>query len=249
MSGHSKWATIRHKKGKLDAKRGKIFTRLIRELSTAAGMGGSDPESNPRLRSAIITAKAANMPNDTIDRAIKKGAGEDEGTSYEEITFEGYGPSGVALIIETITDNRNRTVAEVRHIFDKYNGKLGANGCVSWLFDKRGLITIDKAAVDEDTLMELALETGAEDVNDEGDLWEVITTFEDFLTVKDALDQAGIVTGTAEIVMIPQTTVKLTGKPAASMIRLMDNLEDQDDAQHVWANFDISDEEMETLTA
>jgi len=249
MSGHSKWHSIRHKKAKEDAKRGKIFTRLIRELVTAARLDGGDPELNPRLRQAIITAKAANMPNDNIDRAIKKGAGGEDGADLDEITFEGYGPAGVAVLVETMTDNRNRTVAEVRHVFDKYNGKLGAAGCVAWMFDKKGLITVEKSEAGEDAVMEAALDSGADDVTDEGEVFEVTTSFADFEKVKAAFDEAGIKTEVAEITMIPQTMVKLTGKDIARMIKLMDNLEDMDDAQHVYANFDIPEEEMEKLTA
>ncbi len=249
MSGHSKWHSIRHKKAKEDAKRGKIFTRLIRELQIAARLGGADPESNPRLRQAIITAKAANMPNDNIDRAIKKGAGESGSDSFEEISFEGYGPGGVALLVETMTDNRNRTVAEVRHLLDRHNGKMGETGCVSWMFEKRGIITVDKEDGDEDAVMEAALDAGAEDVKDEGGIWEVVTEQGDFETVKEAFDEKGIEVSMAEVTMIPQTTVELSGKEAEQMLKLMDSLEEHDDVQNVYANFDISEEEMEKLSA
>jgi YebC/PmpR family DNA-binding regulatory protein len=248
MSGHSKWHSIRHKKGREDAKRGKIFTKLIRELSIAARLGGPDPESNPRLRQAIDAAKSANMPNDNIDRAIKKGAGGTDGADYEEVTFEGYGPAGVAVLVETQTDNRNRTVSEVRHFFDRYNGKMGETGCVSWMFDKRGLVMIDKSEADEDTVMDIALDAGAEDIKGEGDFWEVHTSLEDYETVKQAFEAARI-PNRSQIAMVPQTTVELTGKSAEQMIKLMDALEDLDDVQNVWANFDIPDEEMEKLSA
>ncbi|MFO8056887.1 MAG: YebC/PmpR family DNA-binding transcriptional regulator, partial [bacterium] len=188
MSGHSKWHSIRHKKGREDAKRGKIFTKLIRELSIAARLGGSDPESNPRLRQAIDAAKSSNMPNDNIERAIKKGVGGDDGAAYEEVNFEGYGPAGVAVLVEAQTDNRNRTVSELRHYFDRYNGKLGEAGCVSWMFDKRGLIMIDKSDADEDTVMDIALDAGAEDIRGEGDFWEVLTSTDDYESVKQAFD-------------------------------------------------------------
>jgi YebC/PmpR family DNA-binding regulatory protein len=249
MSGHSIWHSIKHKKAKEDAKRGKIFTRCIRELATAARVGGPDPDMNPRLRTAIAAAKAANMPNDNIERAIRKGAGLEEGTAYEEITFEGYGPQGVAIIVEALTDNRNRTVAETRHVFDKYGGKMGEAGCVSWMFDKKGVLYVDKTAADEDRITEAALEAGAEDVKDEGASWMVTTAAADFETVRTAFDEKGIPYSDAEITMLPQTYVKLTGKDAEKMLRLMDYLEDLDDAQHVYANFDISDEEMEKLSA
>lgn len=249
MSGHSKWSTIKHKKGALDAKRGKIFTKLIREITVAARMGGGDPESNPSLRTAISAARAQNMPSENITRAIKKGTGELEGTTYEEITFEGYGPGGVAVMVEALTDNRNRTVAEVRHLFSKYNGNLGEQGCVSWMFEKKGLIYFSKDSVDEDTLMEAALEAGAEDMNDEGSLWEVVTKPGDLEKVRDALIAKGFKPESSEVTMVPQSTVKLTGKDAATMLKLMDALEELDDSQKVYANFDISEEEMEKLSA
>lgn len=249
MSGHSKWSTIKHKKGALDAKRGKIFTKLIKEITVAARMGGGDPESNPRLRTAIAAARAQNMPSDNITRAIKKGTGELEGTTYEEITFEGYGPGGVAVMVEALTDNRNRTVAEVRHLFSKYNGNLGEQGCVSWMFEKKGLIYFSKDSVAEDALMEAALEVGAEDMNDEGSMWEVVTKPGDLERVRDALIAKGFKPESGEVTMVPQSTVKLTGKDAATMLKLMDALEELDDSQKVYANFDISEEEMEKLSA
>ncbi len=249
MSGHSKWHSIRHKKAKEDQKRGKIFSRLIRELQIAARLGGADPESNPRLRQAVMTAKAANMPNDNIERAIKKGAGGGEADAIEEISFEGYGPAGVALMVETMTDNRKRTVAEVRHVLDRHNGKMGEAGCVSWMFEKRGLIVVEKEAGDEDTVMEAALDAGADDVQDAGESWEVITDPQEFEAVKKTFDDKGIPVTMAQVSMIPQTTVKLSGKDAEQMIKLMEAFEDHDDVQNVYANFDISDEEMERLSA
>lgn len=249
MSGHNKWSSIKHKKAKEDARRGKIFTKLIRELQVAARTGGADPESNPRLRQAIVSAKSANMPNDNIDRAIKKGAGGSEGADYEEITFEGYGPAGVALLVKTLTDNRNRTVAEIRHLLDRHNGKMGETGCVSWMFEKRGLIVVEKDQAGEDVVMEIALEAGAEDVQDMDDSWEITTSVNDFETVREAFEAKGIAVANSEISRIPQTTVNLAGKEAEQMIRLMDSLEDHDDVQNVYANFDISAEEMERLSA
>jgi len=248
MSGHSKWHSIRHKKAKEDAKRGKIFNRLIRELQIAA-RAGADPEGNPRLRTAIAAAKQANMPNDTMERAIKKGAGGEEGAGLEEITFEGYGPGGTALMIETMTDNRNRTVAEVRHLMDRYNGKMGEAGCVSWMFEKRGVILVDKDKADEDTVMEVALDAGAEDVEDLGESWQVTTDPSEFEAVRDAFEQKGVPVSFAEASMVPQTTVRLSGKEAEQMLKLVDAIEDHDDVQHVYSNFDISEEEMERLSA
>jgi len=248
MSGHSKWHSIRHKKAKEDAKRGKIFNRLIRELQIAA-RAGADPEGNPRLRTAIAAAKQANMPNDTMERAIKKGAGGEEGADLEEITFEGYGPGGTALMIETMTDNRNRTVAEVRHLMDRYNGKMGEAGCVSWMFEKRGVILVDKDKADEDTVMEVALDAGAEDVEDLGESWQVTTDPSEFEAVRDAFEQKGVPVSFAEASMVPQTTVRLSGKEAEQMLKLVDAIEDHDDVQHVYSNFDISEEEMERLSA
>ncbi len=246
MSGHNKWSTIKHKKGAADAKRGKIFTKLIKEITVAAKLGGGDPNGNPRLRTAIDKAKAENMPKDNIDRAIKKGTGELEGVTYEETTYEGYGPGGVAVLVEVMTDNRNRTVSEVRSIFSKCNGNMGESGCVSWMFDKKGLIVFPKET-DFDKLFEAALEAGAEDVADEGDQIEVMSDPSGFIEVREALEKAGFKYESAEITMIPQTMVKLEGKQAESMLKLMDRLEDNDDVQNVYANFDISQEEMEKL--
>ena len=248
MSGHSKWSTIKHKKGAADAKRGKIFTKLIREITTAARIGGGDPGGNPRLRKAIDEAKSNNMPGDNIDRAIKKGTGELEGVVYDEVTYEGYGPEGVAVLVEVMTDNKNRTVAEIRHFFSKFNGNLGENGCVAWMFDSVGLITIDKAKTTEDQLMEIALEAGADDITEDGESFEVRTSVESFDAVNKAVKDAGIETQNAELTRLPQTTVKLDEKPAHTMLKLMNALEDQDDVQHVYANFDIDDEILESFT-
>ena len=246
MSGHNKWSTIKHKKGAADAKRGKIFTKLIKEITVAAKLGGGDPNGNPRLRTAVDKAKAENMPKDNIERAIKKGTGELEGVTYEEIVYEGYGPGGVAVLVECMTDNRNRTVGEVRSTFTKCNGNMGETGCVSWMFDKKGLIVFAKS-VDFEKLFETALEAGAEDVTDEEEQYEVLTDPSSFIEVRTALEKAGFKYESAEITMIPQTMVKLDGKNAENMLKLMDRMEDNDDVQNVYANFDISVEEMEKL--
>lgn len=249
MSGHSKWSSIKHKKGAADAKRGRIFTRIIREISVAARAGGGDPDGNPRLRTAIAAAKAENMPKDNIERAIKKGTGELEGTHYEESVLEGYGPNGVAILVDLMTDNKNRTIAELRHAFTKYNGNIGSTGCVAWMFDKKGLISFDKEKVDEDKLMEVALDSGAEDINDEGTTLEVITDPNNFEAVKEALDKNGLQYIYAKISMIPQNTVKLNEKEAEQVLKLMEALEDSDDVQNVNANFDIPDDIMEKITS
>ena len=249
MSGHSKWSSIKHKKGAADAKRGRIFTKIIREISVAARAGGGDSDGNPRLRTAIAAAKAENMPKDNIERAIKKGTGELEGTHYEESVLEGYGPNGVAILVDLMTDNKNRTMAELRHAFTKYNGNIGSTGCVAWMFDKKGLISFDKEKVDEDKLMEVALDAGAEDINDEGTTLEVITDSNDFEAVKEALDKNGLQYVYAKISMIPQNTVKLNEKEAEQVLRLMEALEDSDDVQSVNANFDIPDDVMEKITS
>lgn len=243
MAGHSKWANIKHRKGAQDAKRGKIFTKIIKELTVAARIGGGDPDSNPRLRTAVDKAKQANMPKDNVDRAIKKGTGDMDGVSYEEGIFEGYGPGGVALIVEFLTDNRTRTVADVRHIFSKYGGNLGVSGSVAFLFDRKGLISFS-ADNDFDQVFEAALEAGAEDVKDEGDAYEVFTEPGDFIEVRDNMTENGLQWETAEVSMIPQNQVQLDGKPAETMLKLMDALEDNDDVQNVYANFDISEEEL-----
>jgi YebC/PmpR family DNA-binding regulatory protein len=249
MSGHSKWSTIKRKKGAIDSKRGKIFTKLIKELTLAARLGGGDIEGNSRLRSAVMAAKEENMPKDNIDRAIKKGTGElGGGAAYEEVIYEGYGPAGVAVIVEVMTDNKNRTVAEIRHIFSKHGGNLGENGCVAWMFDKKGSIVFDKKAVSEDALMESALEAGADDVRDQETEWEVITDPLAFETVKRAIDQKGWKYLEARVGMIPQNTIKLEAGKAEQMLKLMEKLEDNDDVQNLYANFDISDEVMEKLS-
>ena len=246
MSGHSKWHTIKHKKGATDAKRGKIFTKMIKEITVAARTGGSgDVDSNARLRKAVIDAKAVNMPNDTIDRAVKRGMGELDGASYDEITYEGYGVGGVAVLVETMTDNRNRTVAELRHIFSKNGGNLGEAGSVAWMFDKKGYIVVDKAAKSEDELFEIAIEAGADDMQDEGDIYEIFTTPDNFEAVTDALKTAGIAPQAAEISMIPQNYIALTGGDAATMLKLYEAIDDNDDVQKVYANFDIDESEME----
>ncbi len=243
MSGHSKWSTIKRKKGAADAKRGKIFTKLIRELSTAARIAGGDPESNPRLRLVVEKAKGANMPKDNIQRAIQKGVGGGEGDAYAEIVYEGYGPGGAAILIEALTDNKKRTVSEVRHLLTKNGGNLGASGCVAYLFEKRGLLSFDREGLDADALMEAALDVGAEDVI-EADTLDVVTTPSEFSEVKSKLERAGFHTVDAAVTMEPSTTVVLSGKEAEQMLRLADSLEDLDDVQNLYANFDISDEEM-----
>ena len=250
MSGHSKWSSIKHKKGAADAKRGKIFTKLIKEITTAARIGGGDIEANARLRDAVVRAKAENMPKDNIERAIKKGTGTLDGAeAYEEYTYEGYGPGGVAVLIETLTDNKKRTTAEVRHVLSKLNGNLGEAGCVSWMFGKKGYLVFDKTLVDNDKIMELALDAGAEDISETDTEIEVITALSDYESVKKAFDGQGIKYTVAEISMIPQNSVKLEGKNAETMLKLMEAMEDLDDVQNVYANFDISAEEMEKLTS
>ncbi len=250
MAGHSKWANIRHKKAAQDARRGKIFTKLIREIMVAARMGGGNPENNPRLRAAIAAAKAENMPKENIERAIKKGTGELEGVAYEEITCEGYAPGGVAVLVEAMTDNRNRTISEIRHIFTKNGGSLGEAGCVAWMFSKKGLIVFPKEKYSEDELMEVALEAGAEDVKDQGDQFEVITDPSDFLQVKQVFDEKSMQYELAEITMIPQSTVKVEDpKQAQQVVKLMELLEEHDDVQHAYANFDIPDELLKTIAA
>ncbi|MCJ7642835.1 MAG: YebC/PmpR family DNA-binding transcriptional regulator [Desulfobacterales bacterium] len=249
MSGHSKWSTIKRKKGAADAKRGKAFTKLIKEIMVAARFGGGDITTNPRLRTAVLSAKAENMPRENIDRAIKKGTGELEGVNYEELTYEGYGPGGVAMMLEVLTDNKNRTVADVRHVFSKQNGSLGEAGCVSWMFEKKGLMTINKAGVDEDRLIEVALDAGALDVKGTDKEFDVTTSPGNFEEVKKKLEEVGFKCSYGEVTMVPQTTVRLAGKEAEQMFRLMEALEDADDVQKVYANFDIADEELERLSA
>ncbi|MFC5864552.1 YebC/PmpR family DNA-binding transcriptional regulator [Acidicapsa dinghuensis] len=245
MSGHSKWATIKHKKGALDAKRGKIFTRLIKEITVAAKAGGGDPDGNPRLRSAILAAKAENMPADNIKRAVQRGTGELEGVSYDEISFEGYGPGGVALIVDTLTDNRNRTVSEVRHAFSKNGGNLGESGSVRFMFSKKGVIGVSKSAADEDTLMGIVLEQGGEDLSDEGENWELLTDPGAYEKVLEAVKAAGIPTEYSEVTMVASTYTKLEGSTANQMIRLLDALEDLDDVQNVYSNFDMDAAQLE----
>ena len=244
MSGHSKWATIKHKKGALDAKRGKIFTRLIKEIMVAAKAGGGDPDGNPRLRSAIAAAKAENMPNDNISRAIKRGTGEIEGASYEDITFEGYGPGGVAIIVEVLTDNRNRAVSEIRHAFSKNGGNLGETGSVNYMFSKKGVIVVGKSAAEEDKLTEIVLEAGADDLNDDGDYWEILTSPKDFEAVRDAVKAAKIEPESAEVTMVPSTYQKLEGTQASAMMRLLETLEDLDDTQNVYSNFEMDEAQV-----
>jgi YebC/PmpR family DNA-binding regulatory protein len=244
MSGHSKWSTIKHKKAAQDAKRGAMFTKVIKELTVAARLGGGDPDMNPRLRTAMLKAKAVNMPQDTMQRAIMKGTGELPGVSYEEVTYEGYGPGGVAMIVTALTDNRNRTVAEIRKIFSKNGGNLGESGCVAWMFQKKGLIVVDKSKIDEDDLLGIALEAGAEDVRPGDAIYEVITSVEDFEPVKQGITAKGIEPSSSEISLIPQTTVRLEGNQARQLLKLMEELEEHDDVQNVYANFDIPDEVM-----
>jgi YebC/PmpR family DNA-binding regulatory protein len=247
MSGHSKWSSIKHRKGMADAKRGKIFTKLIKEISVSARLGGGDPSGNPRLRQAILAARAENMPKENIERAVKKGTGELEGTSYEEIAYEGYGPGGVAVLVEVLTDNKNRTTAEVRHVFAKHGGNLGGTGCVSWLFDKRGLVVFDKEKVEEEMLMNLVLDAGAEDIHETEKEFEVLVPPESQEKVREAVESAQLPYSFAEITMYPQRTVRLEGRDAEKMLRLMEALEDADDVQKVYANFDIPDSVMEEL--
>lgn len=247
MSGHSKWATIKHKKGAADARRGKIFTKLIKEITVAARMGGGDPDSNPRLRTAVLAAKAENMPADNIKRAIQKGTGELPGATYEESVYEAYGPGGVAMMVEVATDNKNRTVSEIRHLFSKHGGNLGESGSVAWMFHKKGYIVVEKEKADEERLLNLVMESGAEDLSDDGSNWEIFTAPSELNKVLDRLKAENITPAVAEISMVPQTYVKLTGKGAQQMLRLTSDLEDHDDVQHVYANFDIEESELNAL--
>jgi YebC/PmpR family DNA-binding regulatory protein len=249
MSGHSKWSSIKHKKAASDAKRGKAFTKLIKEITIAARLGGGDVNANPRLRTAIATAKAASMPKDNIDRALKKGTGELGGGQLEQVSYEGYGPGGVAVIMDVLTDNRNRTVSEIRFMLSKSGGNLGESGCVAWMFRKRGLITVEKQAADEDRLIELALEAGAEDVVADEDSYQVMTPLEKFAAVRNALEAAPIAVASADLTMVPETTVKVTGHQAEQVLKLMEDLEEHDDVQSVAANFDIDEEEMAQFSA
>ena len=249
MSGHSKWHTIKHKKGAADAKRGKIFTRLIKELTVAARSGGGDPDMNPRLRTIIAEAKANNMPRENIERAIRRGTGEEPGVSYEEIMYEGYGPGGVAMMIQTLTDNKNRTVGEIRHLLGKWNGNLAAENSVAWMFTRKGQVIVDKEKADEEKLLDVALDAGADDVNDDGGAWEIVSSPEQFEKVREAIKGLGLEPASAEVAMIPQNYIKLQGKDAQTMLKLMEALDDHDDVQHVWANFDIEEKEIEASLA
>ena len=249
MSGHSKWHSIKHKKARVDAQRGKVFTRLIKELTVAARMGGGDPDANSRLRTAIATAKAANMPADNIERAIKKGTGELPGVSYEEVTYEGYGPGGVAIMIDAMTDNKNRTVAEIRHIMSKNGGNLGANGCVAYMFHKKGIVMVEQEGVDEDELMEIVLDAGAEDMASEEEQFVVTTEPANFDPVRAAVEDQGFPIANAELTMVPDNTVKVAAKDAQKVLKLMDALENQDDVQNLYSNFDIPEEVLVQLEA
>ena len=245
MSGHSKWSSIKHRKAAVDAKRGKLFSKLIKEITVAARIAGADTQINPRLRSAVLAAKSKNVPNDTIDKAILRGTGELDGVDYEEIVYEGYGPGGVAIMIDVLTDNRNRAIADIRHTLSKHGGNMGEPGCVSWLFDKRGWMIIEKGSIDEDELFMIALDSGAEDMTVQDDNLEIITSPEDFEEVRKAVDESGATIIEAELTMLPQSTVKSEGKEAERMLRLMEALEDSDDVQKVYANFDIADDILE----
>ncbi len=244
MSGHSKWHSIKHKKAATDSKRGRIFTRLIKEMTAAARMGGGDPDANPRLRLAVATAKASNMPAENIKRAIMRGTGELPGVSYEDVNYEGYGPGGVAIFMHVLTDNRNRTVAELRHILSKNGGNLGETGCVGWMFERKGYFVVEKSAADEEKLLDLALGAGADDMREDGSNFEILTAPESFDSVRAALEKASVRTAAAEISMMPQNYVKLEGKNAQTMLKLMEALEDHEDIQNVWANFDIDESEL-----
>jgi YebC/PmpR family DNA-binding regulatory protein len=247
MSGHSKWSTIKRKKGAADAKRGKIFSKLIKEITVSARMGGGDVEGNPRLRAAVLAAKAENMPKENIERAIKKGTGDLDGAAYEEVIYEGYGPGGVAILTQVLTDNKNRTVADVRHIFTKNGGSMGETGCVAWMFEKKGYLVFDKSLVDEEALMEWGLDAEVEDIREQEREWEVISSPENFEKIRTSLEEKKWNPLVAEITMLPKNTVSLAGKNAEQMLRLMEALEDNDDIQNVYANFDISEKEMESL--
>jgi YebC/PmpR family DNA-binding regulatory protein len=249
MSGHSKWSTIKRRKAGVDAKRGRIFTRLIKEITVAARDGGGDPEGNPRLRTAIVNARTQNMPAENIDRAIKRGTGELPGITYEEIAYEGYGPGGVAIVITALTDNKNRTVADLRHLFSKHGGNLGGANSVAWMFDRKGYVVVEKTKADEDTLLAAALEAGADDLRDDGDSWEVLSAPESFQKVLDAVKALGIEPGAAELAFLPQNYVKLEGKPAQQMVKLMEAVEEHEDTKKVWSNADIEEKEIEASLA
>jgi YebC/PmpR family DNA-binding regulatory protein len=249
MSGHSKWATIKHKKAATDARRGKIFTKLIRELTIAARVGGGDPNTNPRLRTAIAAAKNENMPNDNIERAIQRGTGGLEGESLEEVMFEGYGPGGVGVLVQVVTSNRNRVVSEIRHLFSKNGGNLAETGAVGWMFSRKGDIVVPKELADEDKMMGIVLDAGAEDLRDDGSAWEVVSPPEAMEKVREALVAAGINPSSAEVSWLPQNYVKLTGSQAQQMLRMVEALEEHDDVQHVYANFDIDEKELQAAVA
>ena len=249
MSGHSKWATIKHKKAATDAKRGKAFTKIIRELTIAARVGGGDPVTNPRLRTAIQAAKAENMPNDNIERAVLRGTGQLEGEMLEEVTFEGYGPGGVGMLVQVVTSNRNRVVSEIRHVLSKNGGNMAESGAVGWMFSRKGDIVVPKDQADEDKMMGIVLDAGAEDLRDDGSAWEVTSPPDVFEKVREALASAGIKPSSAEVAWVPQNYVKLTGAPAQQMLRMMEALEDHDDVQHVYANFDIDEKEIQAAVA
>src|SRR3984957_3036419 len=249
MSGHSKWATIKHKKAATDAKRGRIFTKLIREITIAARVGGGDVDSNPRLRSAILLAKNENMANDNIERALQRGTGQLEGEQYEEVNFEGYGPGGVGMIIQVVTTNRNRVVSEIRHMMSRNGGNLAETGAVGWMFSRKGQIIVPKEQANEDKMLSIVLDAGAEDLRDDGSEWEVLAPPEAFEAVREALTKAGITPATAEVAWVPQNYVQLTGSAAGQMLRLIEALEEHDDVQHVYANFDIDEKELGVLSA
>ena len=249
MSGHSKWHSIKHKKGAADAKRGKVFTRIIKELTVAARAGGGDVDTNPRLRTIVAEAKASNMPADNIKRAIRRGTGEEPGTTYEEVTYEGYGPGGAALIIEVLTDNRNRTVGELRHLLTKYGGNLAEVNSVAWMFSKKGYFVVDKKKADEEVLMAAALDAGAEDMRDDEDNWEILSPPDVFSTVQEAIKALGVEPDAAQVSMVPQNYIKLEGKTAQQMVKLMEFVEEHDDVKHVWSNFDIEEKEIEASLA
>ena len=249
MSGHSKWSSIKHKKAAKDAKRGKLFTKLIKEITVAARLGGGDINANPRLRTAVTTARENSMPNDNIDRAVKKGTGELEGVNYEEVNYEGYGPGGAAIMASVVTDNRNRTVSELRRVFEKHGGNMGAAGCVAWMFHKRGLFTIEKDKTEEERLIDVSLDAGADDVIDSGDIFEVVTPLDRFEAVKSALTGANIPFASAEVTMVPESTVTLRGKDAEQTMKLLEELDDHDDVQSVASNVDVASDELEGLSA
>ena len=247
MSGHSKWATIKHKKAATDAKRGRIFTKVIREITIAARVGGGDPDTNPRLRTAITAAKNENMPNENIERAIQRGTGQIEGEQYEEVNFEGYGPGGVGMIVQVVTTNRNRVVSEIRHLMSRHGGNLAETGAVGWMFSRKGQIVVSKDQASEDKMLSIVLDAGAEDLRDDGSSWEVLAPPDAFENVRDALNKAGVKPETAEVAWVPQNYIKLTGSPAQQMLKLVEALEEHDDVQHVFANFDIDEKEMAVM--